>query len=138
MRAFLDTNIVLDLLGHRKPFFEPTAKLVTLAERNKLELVVSSLSLVTVSYILGKATSRKAALEKIRKFKTLVEVCNVGSDTIEKALAAGWPDFEDAVQHAAALQAGCRHIITRNIRDFKLAEIPVMSASEFLSAWQAK
>jgi predicted nucleic acid-binding protein len=42
MRLFLDTNVVLDLLGERKPFYESIAKIATLADKEQITLVVSA------------------------------------------------------------------------------------------------
>lgn len=43
-RIFIDTNVILDLLGERKPFYEPIAKIATLAEKKKITMVVSPIS----------------------------------------------------------------------------------------------
>lgn len=42
-KLFIDTNIVLDLLAKREPFFEDAAKLFSLADKKKVKLLVSSL-----------------------------------------------------------------------------------------------
>jgi hypothetical protein len=34
-RLFLDTNVMLDLLGNRAPFFQSIAKIATLADQGK-------------------------------------------------------------------------------------------------------
>lgn len=44
MKVFLDTNIVIDLLGKREPFFTAAAEIATLAVEKRLEIVVSSVS----------------------------------------------------------------------------------------------
>ena len=50
---------------------------------------------------------------------------------IEQAVLSNFSDFEDAVLYQAAKQAQCEMIITRNLNDFKLASIPVMTAEQF-------
>jgi len=37
MRLFWDTNIMLDLLDERTPFYEPAAKIATLAEEKNCQ-----------------------------------------------------------------------------------------------------
>jgi len=54
MKAFLDTNVMLDFLGERDPFYLSSAKIATLADKGKIEIVVSALSYATVSYFLSK------------------------------------------------------------------------------------
>jgi len=134
-RIFLDTNIVLDLLGERIPFYDSIAKIATLADQKKLVLVASSLSFTTIYYILNKFESSDSALSKLRKFKIICQVCDVNEETIEKGLNSEFKDFEDSVQYFSAIQAKCSLILTRNGRDFKNSTIPVMTADEYLSSF---
>jgi len=53
-RLFLDTNIMLDLLGERHPFYNSIAKIATLADKGQTTIIVSALSYSTVSYFLTK------------------------------------------------------------------------------------
>ena len=133
-RIFLDTNVILDLLAERIPFFDSIAKVATLADQKKLILVVSPLSFTTVEYVLNKFESSESVLSKLRKFKIICEVCEVNEETIEKGLNSSFKDFEDAVQYFTAIQSGCSIIITRNGKDFKSSTIPVMTAEEYLSS----
>ena len=133
-RIFLDTNVILDLLGERVPFFFFFAKVATLADQKKLAIIVSPLSFTTIDYVLNKYESSESVLNKLRKFKIICEVCEVTEETIEKALNSNFKDFEDAVQYFTALQSNCSIIITRNGKDFKNATIPIMTAEEYLSS----
>jgi predicted nucleic acid-binding protein len=133
-RIFLDTNVILDLLGERVPFFDSIAKVATLADQKKLTIIVSPLSFTTIDYVLNKYESSEAVLNKLRKFKIICEVCEVNEETIDKALNSSFKDFEDAVQYFTALQSNCSVILTRNGRDFKHSTIPIMTAEEYLSS----
>jgi predicted nucleic acid-binding protein len=131
-RLFLDTNVVIDLLGEREPHYRNAAILASLADKGQVQLVTSSLSFVTAEYMLCQNEAKQAVLDKLRKFKTLTEVATVDDPVIEKALHSGFRDFEDAVQYHSAMKSNCQVIITRNKKDFKLSEIPVLSPEEFL------
>lgn len=131
-RLFLDTNVVIDLLGEREPFYRHAAILASLADKGQLQLVTSSLSFVTTEYVLCQYEDKEVVLDKLRKFKTLTEVATVDEPVIDKALHSGFNDFEDAVQYHSALKSICQIIITRNKKDFKRSEIPVLSPEEFL------
>ena len=133
-RIFLDTNVILDLLGERVPFFNSIAKVATLADQKKLTLVVSPLSFTTIDYVLNKYESSESVLNKLRKFKIICEVCEVNEETIDKALNSSFKDFEDALHYFTALQSNCSVIITRNGKDFKHSTIPIMTAEEYLSS----
>lgn len=131
-RIFIDTNVMLDFLGERQPFYEPIAKIATLAEKEKLTMVVSPISFATVNYFLAKF--EKIAREKLRKFKIICEVCSLDEQTIEKGLNSSIKDFEDALQYFSATESECEIIITRNGKDFKKLLLPVMTADEFLKS----
>ena len=51
---------------------------------------------------------------------------------ISKALDSKFTDFEDAIQHFAALSFGCTMIFTRNIQDYKFAELKVVLPRIFI------
>ena len=133
-RIFLDTNVILDLLAKRIPFFDSIARLATLADQKKLILVASPLSFTTVDYVLNKYESSESVLSKLRKFKIICEVCEVNEETVEKGLNSNFKDFEDSIQFYTALQSDCSIIITRNGKDFKSSTIPIMTAEEYLSS----
>lgn len=133
-RLFIDTNIMLDLLGERHPFYESAAKLATLADKKKLALVVSSLSFATASYVLSRFEQGETVKEKLRKFSIISEISKMDAETINKALNSKFTDFEDALQYFGAIESGCDILITRNAKDFKSSAIPVLSAEEYLES----
>lgn len=133
-RIFVDTNVMLDLLGERGDFYPPIAKIASLAEKEKLTMVISPISFATVNYFLSKYENSKIAREKLRKFKILSEICSINERTIEKALNSSIKDFEDALQYFGAAESECEIIITRNGKDFKPSQLPIMTAKEFLSS----
>ena len=133
-RIFIDTNVMLDFLGEREPFYESMAKIATLAEREKLTMVASPISFATVNYFLTKFEGAKIAREKLRKFKIICEICSIDEQTIEKGLNSSIKDFEDALQYFSATESECKIIITRNGKDFKKSLLPIMTAEEFLKS----
>lgn len=137
-KLFIDTNIIIDLLGERVPYYESIAKIATLADKGKIKMVASAFSYPTVYYILSKFESSEKAKEKLRKFKIISEVSDLDEITIEKGLASDFRDFEDALQYHCALKADCNILLTRNAKDFKESTIPVMSAEEFLQSIKNK
>lgn len=134
MRLFLDTNVVLDLLAERQPFYDSIAKIATLADHKKLTLVVSPLTFTTVEYVLKRFESSESVLNKLRKFKIICEVCQVDEQTVEKGLHSEFKDFEDAIQYFSAVQANCSVIITRNGKDFRKSTLAIMTADEYLNS----
>jgi predicted nucleic acid-binding protein len=133
-KLLIDTNIVLDLLARREPFYEDAAKLFSLADKNQLILSISSLTMANTYYLLQKVNSGTVAKEILRKFKILTTVLALDDKILDLALNdSGFSDFEDAVQYYTALENGQDIIVTRNLKDFKTSKIPVLTANEFLT-----
>ena len=131
-KIFLDTNIVIDFLGEREGFYEPAAKIMTLADHKKIKILTSPSSISNVYYLLSKYENTKIALDKIRKFKVLCSTSMMDNEVVEKAINSDFKDFEDAMQYFSALASNCDLIVTRNEKDFKNAMIPVMNGESYL------
>lgn len=136
-RLFVDTNIVLDLLQKREDFYKDAQTLFTLADERKVELFISSLSITTTNYLLSKYYNPSQARKILLKFKVLVNVLSLDDKIIELALSSDFNDFEDAIQYHTALQNHIGLIITRNKRDYQKAEIPVLTAKEYIKSLDA-
>jgi predicted nucleic acid-binding protein len=132
-KLLIDTNIVIDLLAKREPFYDDAAKLFSLADKKKINLSVSSLTFANTNYILQKSESTSITREILRKFKILTTVLTLDEKVIDLALNDKvFADFEDAIQYYSAIENNQDIIITRNLKDFKSSKLPVMTASEFL------
>jgi predicted nucleic acid-binding protein len=133
-RIFLETNVMLDFLGERIPCYDSIARVLSFLESNKFTIIVSPISYAIVSYFLSKSEGDRIAVEKLRKFKVISDVCIIDEQTIEKGLNSDFSDFEDALQFYNAVESNCDIILTRNAKDFKKATLPVMSPDEFLNS----
>lgn len=131
-KVFVDSDIVLDLLSGRQPHYNYAAELFSLADENSIKLYVSSLTFANVNYILSKQVSPGQARKMLLKFKTLINVLSVNDKIIELALASDFNDFEDAIQYNTAIENGITTLLTRNLKDFKKAEITIFTAQQFL------
>lgn len=134
MKLFWDTNVMLDFLGERDPFYISAAKIATLADKRKIKVIVSALSYATISYFLTKYEGLEKTKDKLRKFKVISEICELDELIIEKGLNSDFSDFEDSLQYFSALRTECDIIITRNGKDFKRSQIAVMTPDEFLNS----
>jgi predicted nucleic acid-binding protein len=133
-RVFADTDIILDLLSGRQPHYNYAAELFSLADEGSVKIYVSALSFANVNYILSKEFTADQSRKQLLKFKTLVSVLAVNDKIIELALASDFKDFEDGVQYYTSIENNIRTIITRNLRDFKKAEIPVLNPEQYLKS----
>ena len=134
MKAFLDTNILLDFLIPERR--SPEVAIIFQAARDHLfEVQVTTQSLVDCAYIASRCG---IAPESFRRFAGWVvdhfNVEAVSSFQIRDALADPDHDFEDNVQAASAWDGCCDVIITRDRHFPATPSIPVLTAGEFVQA----
>ena len=135
-KLFVDTDVILDLLGQRIPHFHFSAVLFTFAEMKKLELYTSPLILANTFYILRKQIGIDEAKKALRKLRILLHIIDSSEAVVDKALNSDFSDFEDAIQYYTALEHGISVILTRNLRDYKNASVIVQTPEAFLVANQ--
>ena len=132
-KLLVDTNVVLDLLAKREPFYDSTAKLFSLADKKKVTLSISSLTFANTNYVLTRLKTADKSREILRRFRVLVKVLSLDDKVIDLALNdLNFRDFEDGLQYYSALENGQEMIITRDLSDFKESRIPVMTPEEYL------
>ena len=135
-KLFVDTDVILDLLGQRIPHFHFSAVLFTFAEMKKLELYTSPLILANTFYILRKQLGNDQAKNALRKLRILLHIIDSSEAVVDKALNSEFTDFEDAIQYYTSLEHGISVILTRNLRDYKNASVIVQTPEAFLVANQ--
>jgi predicted nucleic acid-binding protein len=138
VKLFLDTNVMIDLIISRNPFYKNIAKIINIAEKNKIELFTSSLSFVNTFYVASKVNPKELVLETLKKFRIICNVSIRDELNIDKSLISDFEDFEDAVQYNSAVYHDCDYIITRDKKGFKSSKITVMTPEEFLVYFEKK
>lgn len=133
LKVFIDTDVVLDVLLKREPFFDHAQIIFDLAEKGKIEAHVSSLIFSNLFYIIRKYESSKKAIEALRKLKILFHVLSVDERIIQLALASDFHDFEDAIQYYTAIENHMKYLVTRNESDYKARHIDVCNPKHFSS-----
>jgi len=131
-KVFIDTDIALDLLSERMPHYFPAAQLFTLADQGKLSIYVSSLSFSNLHYLLSRLYSQAESRRILSTFKILVKVLAVDDKIIDLSLNSVFKDFEDAIQYYTATENQVGILLTRNLKDYKAAQITVMTAEDYL------
>ena len=132
-KIYLDTNILIDLLSRREPFYEEAAELFSLADKKQIELSVSSLSIANTSYVLLHQMNSVQAKSILRKLRLIIKTLPLDDKIIGLALNDDtFSDFEDGLQYFTAIENDQNLIISRNLKDFKNSKLPVLTAKQFL------
>jgi predicted nucleic acid-binding protein len=131
-KIFVDTDIVIDLLTKREPFYQPAAKVFSLAADKKIDLYISPVLISNLFYILRKILGREEAINTIRKLRILVGIVTIDEEIVDLVLSSKFKDIEDGFQYYGALQDKIGILLTRNNKDFVGKEIAIMNCEEFI------
>jgi len=137
MKALVDLNIVLDVLGRREPHYQASAEVWAVIEAGEVEGLIAAHSMTTAHYLIARHLDNRRAKIAVQDILKVFSVAAVDQNVIQDAVGLGWSDFEDAVQMAAAARAGADYLITRNPKDFKDGPIDVVQPGEFLALLRA-
>ena len=130
-KIFIDTNIIIDLIADRKPFSKYAIALFKRAEEKKVHLFSSSHSIATTHYLLKKYMDEKALREVLYDLLDYLTVIAIDVAILKKGLRSRHKDFEDAIQIVcASTEDKIDLIVTRNTKDYKYSEIPVLTPDE--------
>jgi len=132
MNIFVDTNILLDVIAERMPFYDASAAILSLFEQDKAEGFVSAMSFNNTHYVLAKRAGRNRALKAMRTLLDTFNVVALDEKILSRAIDAEFDDFEDAIQFFSAIRCDADYLVTRNVKDFPHKDIPVLSPEEFL------
>ena len=137
MNVFVDTNVLLDVLARRTPFYAAAAQVWSMAERGDIIGHISAISFNNIYYIVRKAENKAKAQKALVMLRDIFRVVAPDTQIINQAIDAGIGDFEDAVQFHSAIRAKAAHLITRNPDDFPRPDLSILTPEEFLATRQS-
>ncbi len=133
MKILFDTNIVLDVMLKREPFYKSSLEILGLTKRDDVEEYVSASAITDIYYPAYRQLRDKEVVKNLmKKLLTVVSVASVSEQEIENALSLEWNDFEDSVQYSVAFVQEMEGIVTRNPNDYKEAKIKIWKPKELL------
>jgi predicted nucleic acid-binding protein len=132
MKILLDTDVNLDFILQRQPFFVEAEQIFLELVNGKFEAYICDITPLNIFYIARKEFGNDKTRLEISKLLQLVEVCIVNRQILQNALTSTITDYEDAVQNESAMAENLDAIVTRNTKDFTNSSIKVYTPSEFL------
>jgi len=138
MRALLDTNVIVDVLQRREPWFSDGKKIFYAIANKQIIGCITAKEAADIHYFSRKQfTGQKNVDAKARqvmaKLYALFELIDTLAIDCQNAIAIENNDYEDAIMIESATRAGLDCIITRNPDHFKTAAISVYSPAEFVA-----
>ena len=133
--AFLDTNVVLDIVLERKEFLEEGTGILLLRDEERIELYTSALTVANAVYFARKfGRNHLSTASEILKWFSIISLTR---EHLETTTLSRFSDFEDGLQYFAAREIrGLDFIVTRDAKGFKESQIPVVSPKELLELFQ--
>lgn len=132
MKVLVDTNIILDFLLEREPFFTDADTLIQTIRADQIQGYLTATTLTDIFYIARKPKGVQIAKQYISDLLALMRICPVNRRILNVAISSNLPDFEDAVQLACAMALNLDAIVTRDTQGFAGATLPILSAGEVL------
>jgi len=131
-KAFIDTDVILDFMIAREPFALDAARIFSLSEKKEISICTTGLVFSNAYYVLRKLGTHKKVIEKLTQLARLIDIIGLHKTAVRQALESEFNDFEDALQHYAALSENVRIIITRNTKDYRHSELAVLTPDQYL------
>jgi len=134
VRVLVDTNVILDVLTKREPFYIDSARVWSLAAEGVIQACVAAITVSNLYYIVNKLKDRGTAGALADRVLDDFDVTPLTADILRQSRTLPEKDLEDMIQYFSALHQGCEVLVTRNKRDFPAAGLKVLTPAEFLEA----
>lgn len=131
-RIFLDTNVILDYLLEREPFYYDALKLWAACEEGTVEGYVSALTVNNVHYIAHRLKSETTAMIAVRGILSVFNVVPLDKELMKLAADFHDRDYENDIQLQSAIRSGCTHLFTRDPTHFHTKALAIIPPSSFL------
>lgn len=133
MKAYLDTNVLLDILMNSREQHMDSATILRVAEKGAIQAFLSTQSIIDAAYVFSQKEKIPVGQFKnaIRTLLGIVNVTSISENNIKAAIRSSFSDFEDAAQLDCAADTECDVIISSDKKWKDNTGIPVYTPKEF-------
>ena len=132
-KILIDTNVLLDYLLEREPFFEDAKKVILSCTEGNTKGCIAAHSISNMFFILRKDYTAKERREILSNLCTIFDVEGIDKAKLLSGLAnEKFSDFEDCLQMECAKSYGAEYIVTRNVSDYSVSDIKAILPNEYL------
>lgn len=133
MVILIDTNVALDFLTIRQPFYQAAKAVLQACASDNIQGYIAFHSLPNIFYILRKSYSDEERRSMLEKLCLVLQVTGANHERVCEAISRDeFADFEDCLQDECALEVSADYIVTRNIDDFKYSRVKAVTPEELL------
>jgi len=138
MKVLMDTNVVLDAIAKREPFWGDAQKIMNLIIDSKLEGYITANSITDIYYIARKYLSRNDLRNTLRSLFKIFYIIDVFGADCRKALDFPLDDYEDALLAVCGDRSAVDYIITRDEEFLHQAKFQVIAPANFIKIFTEK
>ncbi len=132
-KILIDTNVLLDYLLMREPFYKDAEKIVYDCVEGKVKGCIAAHSVTNMFFILRKNYNSRERREILSSLFSIFDVEGIDKTKLLFGLQnEDFTDFEDCLQMECARSYGAEYIITRNVNDYKMSEIKAILPKDYL------
>lgn len=132
-KILIDTNVLLDYLLEREPFFEDAKGIMVSCAEGKVKGCIAAHSIPNIFFILRKDYNTKERREILSTLCSIFDVEGIDKAKLLSGLAnEDFTDFEDCLQMECAKSYGADYIVTRNVADYSVSEIKAIEPKDYL------
>lgn len=133
MVILIDTNVALDYLTMRQPYYEDARNIMRVCADEQIQGFIAFHSLPNIFYILRKIHSEMERREMLRQLCLVLRVTGASHDKICNAIErSDFPDFEDCLQDECAKEVTADFIVTRNLEDFRHSQVKAITPKQLI------
>ena len=132
-KILIDTNVLLDYLLMREPFYKDAEKIVYDCVEGKVKGCIAAHSVTNMFFILRKNYNSRERREILSSLFYIFDVEGIDKTKLLFGLQnEDFTDFEDCLQMECARSYGAEYIITRNVNDYKASEVKAILPKDYL------
>ncbi len=132
-KILIDTNVLLDYLLEREPFFEDAKEVILSCADGNVKGCIAAHSISNMFFILRKDYNAKERREVLSNLCSIFDVEGIDKAKLLAGLAnEDFSDFEDCLQMECAKSYGADYIVTRNVSDYTVSEVKAIMPKDYL------
>lgn len=132
-KILIDTNVILDYLLEREPYFENAKQVVISCVEGKVKGCIAAHSIPNMFFILRKDFTAKERREVLTNLCSIFDVEGIDKSKLLSGLSnEDFSDFEDCLQMECAKAYEAEYIVTRDVSDYATSEIKAIEPEDYL------
>ena len=138
MNLLLDTNVYIDFLGRKEPFYPAAMRIAAAGYFGDCRLWVAAQSINDAFYVLSRYVDATRVQQTIGKSFQIIAPVSLSLADYEHAVRLSWPDMEDCLVAIAAEKVRADYLITRDVKGFDRSMVPVIAPDQWLALMRGR